>query len=262
LHLDKLAPAPKHQTLPALYKMEAGHVHYGDLPKPEGWTRFVCLSDTHSVPLTHPVPAGDVLLHAGDFSLRGTGKSLIAFNAFLGSLPHTHKIVIAGNHEYSFDGANIARLNKAHRLFVDINVPRSKGYLTNCVYLEDSGVEVMGYKIWGSPWVNGYRDGGFTLWTEGEIDEKWQLIPRDIDILMTHQPPYGTLDENKHREKGGCRYLATRTADMQLKAHIFGHIHEAHGFQTRNGCIYANVAVCNLDYDSANRSVVIDLPPK
>jgi predicted phosphohydrolase len=242
--------------------METGHVHYGDMPKPEGWIRFVCLSDTHSVPMTQPIPPGDVLLHAGDFSRRGSSKSLVSFSALLGSLPHTHKIVIAGNHEFSFDGANVGRLNKAHHLNVDTNVPRSKSYLTNCTYLEDSGTEVMGYKIWGSPWVNGYRDGGFTLWTEGEIEEKWDLIPRDVDILMTHQPPYGILDENKYKEKGGCRYLERRTADMHLKAHIFGHIHEAHGFEVRNNCIYANVAICTLDYDSRNRPVVIDLPPK
>ena len=237
-------------------------VHYGERPKPQGWIRFVCLSDTHSVPMRHEIPPGDVLLHAGDFSLRGNSKSLISFNSLLGSLPHTHKVVIAGNHEFSFDGSNIDRLNKAHKLHVSIDVPRSKGYLTNCVYLEDSGTEVFGYKIWGSPWVNGYRDGGFTLWTEGEIDSKWRLIPEDTDILMTHQPPYGVLDQNKYRENGGCRYLQRRTEHMRLKAHLFGHIHEAHGFEVRANRIYINAAICSPDYDSVNAPVVFDLPPK
>jgi hypothetical protein len=148
--------------------METGYVHYGDMPKPEGWIRFVCLSDTHSIPMVQPIPPGDVLLHAGDFSVRGNSKSLIRFNALLDSLPHTHKIVIAGNHEDSFDTTNRERLDNAHPLNVYTNVPSSKSYLTNCTYLEDSGTEVMGYKIWGSPWVTGYRKGGFTLWTEGE----------------------------------------------------------------------------------------------
>ena len=49
------------------------------------------------------VPDGDVLLHGGDFTKRGTRKEVQHFNKFLGSLPHKHKIVIAGNHEVTFD---------------------------------------------------------------------------------------------------------------------------------------------------------------
>jgi hypothetical protein len=44
-------------------------------PKPDGnWTRFVCLSDTHS--RAFDVPPGDVLLHSGD--LTSTGVLFIA----------------------------------------------------------------------------------------------------------------------------------------------------------------------------------------
>ena len=242
--------------------METGHVHYGEVPKPEGWIRFVCLSDTHSIPMTQPIPPGDVLLHAGDFSVRGNIKTLTRFNDLLGSLPHTHKIVIAGNREHSLDTAYTERINIERQRTIDPDAPPRKSYLTNCIYLEDSGTEVMGFKIWGSPWVTSIREGGFTLWNEGEIDEKWKFIPSDVDILMTHQPPYGILDENKYGERLGCRYLDRRTADMHLKVHIFGHVHEAHGFEVRYNCIYANVAICTHYYHSLNRPVVIDLPPK
>ena len=67
--------------------------------------RVVCVSDTHSLveKMVHPVPAGDVLIHAGDFSHCGLPHEVEAFNDWLGSLPHKHKIVIAGNHEITFD---------------------------------------------------------------------------------------------------------------------------------------------------------------
>ena len=68
--------------------------------KPEGWTRFVCISDTHGQhnKMTHPIPAGDVLIHAGDFTNTGELSQIKSLAAFLGTLPHEHKVVIAGNH--------------------------------------------------------------------------------------------------------------------------------------------------------------------
>lgn len=61
------------------------------------WTRFVCLSDTHSE--TFQVPPGDVLLHSGDLSKLGTyDQSKITID-WLRSLPHPVKIIIAGNHD-------------------------------------------------------------------------------------------------------------------------------------------------------------------
>lgn len=64
--------------------------HATDIPAREaGWTRFVCLSDTHSG--THwdnggRMPRGDVLLHAGDLSSWGTVRKLQKTVDWLGNL--------------------------------------------------------------------------------------------------------------------------------------------------------------------------------
>jgi hypothetical protein len=80
--------------------------------KTDGHVRFVVISDTHDHHFCeqqghrHPapiIPEGDVLIHAGDFTSTGTEHQVAQFNAWLGSLPHKHKIVIAGNHELTFD---------------------------------------------------------------------------------------------------------------------------------------------------------------
>ena len=42
-------------------------------------------------------------MHTGDFTMRGDEQEVINFNQWLGTLHHKHKIVIAGNHELSFD---------------------------------------------------------------------------------------------------------------------------------------------------------------
>ncbi|KAH8029697.1 hypothetical protein HPB51_002719 [Rhipicephalus microplus] len=78
-----------------------------DTPVKDDAVRFVCISDTHSAieRMRYPIPDGDVLLHAGDFTKRGLAEEVDAFSRFLATLPHRHKFVIAGNHELSFDPA-------------------------------------------------------------------------------------------------------------------------------------------------------------
>lgn len=75
--------------------------------------RFVVMSDTHDMQykFDFPIPEGDVFIHGGDFSGVGRVKEVKAFNDWLGRLPHPHKIVIAGNHEVTFD----PRMNDSER---------------------------------------------------------------------------------------------------------------------------------------------------
>lgn len=62
--------------------------------------KLVCISDTHSMHRRIPeVPDGDVLVHAGDSLGQGTLENIEELNEWLGTLPHRHKIVIAGNHD-------------------------------------------------------------------------------------------------------------------------------------------------------------------
>jgi len=96
--------------------------------------RLVCISDTHSLHRRIPdVPDGDVLIHAGDCLGAGTLDNVEDLNDWLGTLPHRHKIVIAGNHDWVFQEApELAR-----------------DALTNAIYLEDSGVEIEGVPVLG-----------------------------------------------------------------------------------------------------------------
>lgn len=71
---------------------------------PENMVRIVCMSDTHShQKFQFKIPNGDIFIHAGDFTKTGALKEVIDFNEWIGKLPHKHKLVIAGNHELSFD---------------------------------------------------------------------------------------------------------------------------------------------------------------
>ncbi|KAF7237700.1 Metallophosphoesterase domain-containing protein 1 [Varanus komodoensis] len=130
-----------------------------DAPKPPGYTRFVCVSDTHSRTDPIQMPYGDVLIHAGDFTELGLPSEVKKFNEWLGSLPYEYKIVIAGNHELTFDQEFMADLIKQDfYYFPSVSKLKPESYenvqslLTNCIYLQDSEVTVRGFRIYGSPW--------------------------------------------------------------------------------------------------------------
>lgn len=117
-------------------------------PKPEGNKRIVILSDTHSLhDRLGPIPEGDILIHAGDFSNVGSLGDCEGFGQFLASLPHPHKVVIAGNHDVSFDregfqqGGLFDRFHRRYRL--DRLPPEEyrQKVIPFCTYLEDQLTE-------------------------------------------------------------------------------------------------------------------------
>ncbi len=209
-------------------------------------TRIVCLSDTHNRQGRFSVPEGDILVHAGDLTGGGTLPEIAAVNVWLGRLPHRHKIVIAGNHDFLFEEENLL----------------ARSLITNATYLQDSVAEVEGLKVWGSPWQPWFYDWAFNLRRGEALREKWEMIPEDTDILITHGPPMGILDRTASGEQVGCEELRDRIAGMSAppKLHVFGHIHEARGTHKTPRTTYVNASVCDLSYRPVNEPIVIDLP--
>jgi Icc-related predicted phosphoesterase len=188
--------------------------------------RIVALSDTHGYHADVAVPGGDLLIHAGDLTRTGDLDELADAARFLEALPHRHKIVIAGNHDFCLQNDPAA----ARRL------------LSSMTYLEDEGVTVDGVRIWGSPWQPWFYDWAFNLQRGPPIRAKWELIPEDVDVLVTHGPPHGILDATGSGEHVGCEDLRRRIEIVRPKVHVFGHIHESRGVRTIGGVRFANVA--------------------
>jgi 3',5'-cyclic AMP phosphodiesterase CpdA len=66
-------------------------------------SRIVCISDTHNFHEQIRIPDGDILIHAGDATNRGTVEEIVFFNQWFCRLPHRHKIFVAGNHDWLFE---------------------------------------------------------------------------------------------------------------------------------------------------------------
>jgi len=207
--------------------------------------RLVCISDTHSRTDGLVVPDGDVLVVAGDFCGRGTDYSVSLFHDFLLTLPHKHKVVIAGNHDWPF-----------YR--TDSTVVRA--FKQTFTYLEDSGCTIGGLKFWGSPWQPEFFNWAFNLPRGESLAKKWRMIPSDTDVLITHGPPFGILDVVPGGMRVGCEDLATEVLHrIQPKAHIFGHIHNSYGVVYREPTVFANASICTEAYEADNAPVVIDI---
>lgn len=210
--------------------------------------RVVCISDTHLRHEQITIPDGDVLVHAGDSTMVGRDGDIIRFNHWLGTLPHSYKIIIAGNHDFLFES----------------DPALAEGLITNAHYLRDSAVVIEGLKFYGSPWQPWFMDWAFNLQRGTEIKSKWDLIHEDTDVLVTHGPPHGILDlvprDNlQGYEHIGCKDLLRAVRKVKPRLHIFGHIHEGYGVLRRSKTVYVNASVCDGAYRPVNQPLVVDL---
>ena len=205
--------------------------------------RIVCISDTHSRHADLRLPDGDLLIVAGDFTKRGTREQIESFDLWLGILPHRHRVVIAGNHDFAFE-----------------QVAEARSWITNAVYLQDEEVTVEGLRIYGSPWQPRFFDWAFNLDRGPASRAVWRKVPAGVDVLVTHGPPRGILDRTARGEDVGCDDLREEVLErIRPKLHVFGHIHEAHGELAMDGIRFVNACSCTLAYVASQPAIVVDL---
>lgn len=204
--------------------------------------RIVALGDSHGFHADLEVPEGDLLIHAGDLSQRGTLDELKTVAEWLRSLPHRHKVVIAGNHDFAFENTPA----QARALFADFH------------YLQDELLTLEGLRIWGSPWQPWFHNWAFNLRRGPAIAAKWQLIPPGLDLLVTHGPPAGLGDRCFDGERVGCSDLLATLEHTQPRVHLFGHIHEDRGnwHHGPTHCFNVSVSECEAP------CTVFDLAPR
>ena len=197
--------------------------------------KVTAISDTHGKHKQLKLTGGDLLIHSGDISSFGNKEEISCFLEWFSKQKYKYKIFIAGNHDFSFENQ-----------FDEIIIP------DNVTYLNDSGIEIEGLYIWGSPITPTFYNLAFNRDRGKEIEYHWNKIPVKTDILITHGPPYGILDETETHFNTGCKNLLEKIGSINLKYHIFGHIHEASGITKKKGTIYINASSVNLEYKIRN----------
>lgn len=167
------------------------------------------ISDTHG--LHHrlgALPPADVLVHSGDFTNCGTEKEVLDFLNWFISLPYAHKIFVVGNHDLClWDADNIADLPD------------------NIYFLQDRSIVIDGITFFGL----GY-------------DHPIELIPNNVNVLVTHEPPCEILDFSSGIHWGNLALL-WRVKTVKPYYHLFGHAHDGYGMINKNGIIYSNASL-------------------
>jgi Icc-related predicted phosphoesterase len=216
------------------------------------------ISDTHTKhdelsydPLD--LPGGDLLIHAGDIMNSGFKKQEIhEFCKWFEAQDYEHKIFIAGNHDIMFE-----------------NHPLESNTIVNnydVTYLQDDEDIIDGVKIYGTPWQPWFYDWAFNLPKGGPgLYSKWEAIPKDTDILITHGPPQDHLDMSGppyNEPHLGCAMLRVKVDAQPPKIHVFGHIHGGYGYKFSNGTHFFNASILNERYEYTNKPVTFDWDPE
>jgi hypothetical protein len=223
--------------------------------------RIVYLSDTHNYHGDVAIPECDLLIHGGDFSGTGLRFEVEDFFEWFTAQPAKARIVIAGNHDRSFDPEKNVTGEKPEWLLDLLDDYTSN---RNNYYLENEMCIIEGLKIWGSPVTPSF---GRYYWAFNkdrgeEINEVWQRIPPDTDIVVTHGPVHGKLDRLMSGEHVGCEDLRDHILSISPILHFSGHIHYGHGYETDLFTYYVNGAICDESYDPINKPWIITIENK
>jgi Icc-related predicted phosphoesterase len=200
--------------------------------------KVVCLGDTHRSEHEVIFPEGDLLIHTGDFDIR-TINELQYINKWFNSLNFEHIIFTGGNHDFYLQKHDSEYINS---------------FFDKAVYLCNEGIEINGKKFWASPYTPEFHNWAFMYPRCSEEAKKlWNQIPNNLDVLITHGPPYKILDQNRDRQHCGCEVLEREVFLKNPKNHVFGHIHRLNEsylshIKIENTNFY-NVSVLDEDYN-------------
>lgn len=220
--------------------------------------KITFISDTHTKHRQLKLPGGDLLIHAGDLMNSGYSQYEVEiFCEWFEAQNYDNCVFIAGNHDRLFEDKP-----ELVKEIVD-------GYGVD--YLQDSEL-IIGeewetqVKIWGSPWQPEFYNWAFNLPKGGPgLMSKWEAIPKDTDILITHGPPQDHLDVSGppyNEPHLGCALLRERVDEQPPKIHVFGHIHGSFGYKFHNGTHFFNASILNERYDYKNKPVTVDWNPE
>lgn len=241
------------------------------------------ISDSHGARqhTKFTIPECDVLLHTGDIGGRTSVLELNEFLIWFEQQPAKKKIFIAGNHDICLDKNKAVQYKQEGNVYGwSIQLDNYNEALTlidkyDVVYLNGTDYVYEGIKFHGSPYSPSFhrQHWAFNADRGAEIMKQWGKIPSDVDVLLTHTPPYNMLDNlREYAEPGedihvGCQDLmgVIKKRLLKLKLHCFGHIHDNYGIvyepiSNKRRVLFSNGAMLTNQYDILiNKPLIITI---
>jgi Icc-related predicted phosphoesterase len=207
----------------------------------------------------------DVLIHAGDWTGRGTVGELTQIRTQLENIRKQFQwiVYIAGNHDFLFQkNKDLARSILEIDEYVYYLEDSETQIVKESLFYKDTARNVFErVRIYGSPWQPWFHDWAFNLPRGNALREKWKLIPEGLDILVTHTPAYNILDsiDPTRPDPLGCWDLRDIIKQRKPKIHIHGHIHGGYGAEKVGDTQHYNVSICDEDYMPTNPPTIFEI---
>jgi Icc-related predicted phosphoesterase len=124
--------------------------------------------------------------------------------------------------------------------------------------------------LWGTPWQPYFFDWAFNAperYGEEFLNEKFQKIPRNTDIVICHGPPHGygdrvgdpNVSDRTGQPQAGSRALTDRLSVLQPRLMVCGHIHSGRGIYQLGSTKVVNASLVNNKYEAVYEPVIVDL---
>lgn len=231
-----------------------------------GGLKVYAISDMHGR-LDGLNPAGaDIVVIAGDFSMMYGWRfdQILAqtrwveerFIAWCKQYPKVEFCVIPGNHDL---------FAARQECLTEIKWPK------NVHFLIDEAVEVKGLKIGGTPWVPRINvRWAFECMTSEELTHHLQWIPDDLDVLITHSPPFikgSSIDVSLQTNSPhfGSREMTAAIRRAKPRYVFCGHIHSGDHRPLAYHVGRRQITICNVSrvdetYTIAYDPTIISIP--
>jgi Icc-related predicted phosphoesterase len=191
--------------------------------------RIVVISDTHERHEDFGDLEGEVLVHCGDmFDLFAERPmTLQAMDDWFGRQRQRFDVILTtgGNHDHQIADALIHHAQP----------------FANAVFLQEESFHYGGKHFWGAPWVPDLPSHAFHQ-SRRQLERLWGRIPSDVEVLITHTPPWSVLDETSAGYRCGCNALLEEVQRVAPALHLFGHIHCSRGEHTAGATRFVNAS--------------------
>ena len=196
----------------------------------------VCaLSDIHGN-LNFNIEPCDVLCICGDIVPLYYQKSnklskdwlIEEFIPWCNNQPVSEILLIGGNHDFYLE---------RHPEAVKSIIRDFEGLRPRITYLQDESYEYIDeesgkvFTFYGTPWCHKFGNWAFMLENDENLVKIFDNIPEGVDVLLTHDAPYGVSDVCQQRitwvshNHIGCVPLADAIERAKPKMCLHGHLH-------------------------------------
>ena len=232
--------------------------------------KICAISDIHGSLID--IPECDILCICGDIlplDIQRNNDESVAwlagpFQKWALEAPCKYVIMIWGNHDWYGDKCcrgGLEGWEQCERLFKNDLGPDPKIHI-----LQDEEKYILGIKFYGTSWCPTLRNWAF-YGDSKTLEEKFDLIPTDTNVLLTHCPPkFGqqgiVLQQNNWNflSNFGCQELQDaierKFADLRSnndynKLYVLsGHIHSGnHKWENEGNVWYRNVSIKDENYE-------------